>query len=297
MKIAICAIVKNEHRYLEEWTQYNLDVGFDEVWIGEDYTSDSHKSITDKFDSNKVHLVKVEDYLPKDNNRNKCSDQIQYYDAFLQKHRNDFDWIAFFDIDEFLVLEKESLKDFLNDYKDYEGVVLAWKYYTASGKLTPPEEGVVKGYTIVDTQLHGDCQVKTIVNTHIIDKVIYMHSSNYNCVNVFKEYDFKKHLQGCKYAQPKYWHRAWINHYFTKSWQEWVERMIRGNMQNNFRTLDTFFDYNPDMKHLQEKLTLEAVKIADTFNSTRIYSRKYSFYNKNYLKELKNKFIKKYTNL
>ena len=36
MKIAICAIIKDEQRYLEEWLQYHFKLGFDEIYLYED---------------------------------------------------------------------------------------------------------------------------------------------------------------------------------------------------------------------------------------------------------------------
>jgi len=42
MRTAIVAIVKNEHRFIKEWVDYHLALGFDDIYIYEDYRSDSH---------------------------------------------------------------------------------------------------------------------------------------------------------------------------------------------------------------------------------------------------------------
>jgi len=47
---------------------------------------------------------------------------------------------------------------------------------------------------------------------------------------------------------PKIYEKAWINHYFSKSWEEYVTRMKRGNLGNNTRNFDVFFQVNPDLK-------------------------------------------------
>lgn len=292
MKASVCAIIKNEHKYLKEWIEYYLQLGFDEVCLGEDFDSKSHQHIVDEINSDKVKLIKLSEVMP-DNSCNKCSLQIRWYDTYFQDNKNKFDWIAFFDIDEFLVLEKETLQEFLSDYEMYEGVSLAWKYYNASGHIKTPMGNVMDSYTTYLEEAPSDCQVKTIVNCHKAKKIIFMHASTHNCVDVFKNFSFKSSLLGCKMANKNYWKRAWINHYFTKSWEDWVQRMIRGNMANNYRTLDTFFDYNPEMKPLQRKLTLEAAKVANTFSNTKIYSRKFSLYNKNYVRELKDSFLRR----
>ena len=42
---------------------------------------------------------------------------------------------------------------------------------------------------------------------------------------------------------------AWIKHYFTKSLQEWLEKMERGCADNLYcRRYDMFFEINPDLK-------------------------------------------------
>ena len=46
MKCTICAIIKNEHLFLDEWIGRHLDIGFDSIFFYGDLESDSHKEIT-----------------------------------------------------------------------------------------------------------------------------------------------------------------------------------------------------------------------------------------------------------
>ena len=55
---------------------------------------------------------------------------------------------------------------------------------------------------------------------------------------------------------------CWLNHYITKSWVEWCDRIFkRGQIIKDFRRLDDFFIYNPDMidrrKELMSLITKE----------------------------------------
>jgi hypothetical protein len=45
MKSIICAIIKDEQRFIKEWVEYYLSIGFDKLYIFEDYGSTSHKKI------------------------------------------------------------------------------------------------------------------------------------------------------------------------------------------------------------------------------------------------------------
>jgi cellulose synthase/poly-beta-1,6-N-acetylglucosamine synthase-like glycosyltransferase len=49
--------------------------------------------------------------------------------------------------------------------------------------------------------------------------------------------------------------KAWINHYFTKSWEEWCYRFIgKENTGLNKRNLEEFFIYNKDMLSIKNEL-------------------------------------------
>ena len=51
---------------------------------------------------------------------------------------------------------------------------------------------------------------------------------------------------------------AWINHYFTKSWEGWLIRMRRGSQDPFLRTIAQFFDlYNKDMMCVKDYLMAE----------------------------------------
>lgn len=49
MKVGICTIIKDEQDYLEEWIEYHLSLGFTGIYLFEDITSTSHKSICSKY--------------------------------------------------------------------------------------------------------------------------------------------------------------------------------------------------------------------------------------------------------
>jgi hypothetical protein len=39
--------------------------------------------------------------------------------------------------------------------------------------------------------------------------------------------------------------KAWLAHYFTKSWEDWCDKMFwRGDIFNNHRFFDDFFELN-----------------------------------------------------
>ena len=41
----------------------------------------------------------------------------------------------------------------------------------------------------------------------------------------------------------------------TKSWEDWVRRLKRGNITRGLRTVEMFFEFNPDLKPYEAELT------------------------------------------
>ena len=121
-KTAICAILNNEHQYLDEWIRHHLDIGFDEIYLYEDFGSKSHSIITDKYSN--VHLIQLSEIF--DEIKHLHSDkQTALYIYFYQNYKNVFDYTAFIDIDEFIMFEDGyGLQTLLNDYQDYNGIFM-----------------------------------------------------------------------------------------------------------------------------------------------------------------------------
>src|SRR5690606_38250847 len=56
------------------------------------------------------------------------------YEDGLAKLRDRADWIAFIDLDEFVVIpEHASIQDFLADYGHLEAIAINWKMFGSSG--------------------------------------------------------------------------------------------------------------------------------------------------------------------
>jgi hypothetical protein len=67
--------------------------------------------------------------------------QMKAYNDFIDKHSSEYDFAAFFDVDEFLCLKKDkSLESFLSRYADIYGVGVNWRVFGDNG-LTSVESG------------------------------------------------------------------------------------------------------------------------------------------------------------
>lgn len=269
MKTAICCIVKNEHLFIKEWVDYHLSIGIDAIHVFEDFTSDSHESIFEGDEYlNKVFITPL-----KGNTIGLCDEhspktQSNVYKKFLndcKKYIFNYDWVLFTDVDEFLMFEDGyDLNRLLNDCKDWPAIWLSWKMYGASGRISSPHPqiGVLEAYP---NPAGGRCDInkwniKSFVNIKKCRGFITIH-----------EADGGKLTNGGHYNEPQNknlcYDKAWLNHYFTKSWEDFCIRFFkRGNMQNNYRTLDQFFSVNIDMIPQKERL-IKSVRYKHTVNT------------------------------
>jgi hypothetical protein len=112
-KAAICVVQKNEDWYLQEWFDYHLAWGFDDIYI----FNHGRANITP---TNQIHVLPVEEKFSGDHMQhelyNLCLEIIKRRKQ-PQHGAHNTTWVAFFDVDEFLMLKKHtSVQDFMADH-------------------------------------------------------------------------------------------------------------------------------------------------------------------------------------
>lgn len=248
MKIYAIIMVKNEHRYLKEWVDYHLNIGFTDIFVYEDFGSDSHKDIIG--DNPHVHIFHLDDgnvlSLEYKNQRNR---QPVLYNQLLDQFRYEADWICFIDTDEFVTFEDGyDMNQLTEDFKDKDGVYMFWNFYGGNGHVLYDDVPVRKRFTKPAEIHQRDLSMSLKSFIHIA------HNRDLK----FKNHHFVEGL--CSPTKIKavcriIGKRIWLNHYFTKSWEEWCWRFIqRGDVINNNRGFEEYFDYNPEMRPQKNQL-------------------------------------------
>lgn len=237
---AIQTIARQEERYLKEWIEHHLNLGIDFIYIydnnDEDGLDDFLKSVLNKEAYNKIEVIPWHE--PMD------FQQFAALEDCINKHKFDIKWLLTIDVDEFLALEM-SLCDFLEEFKYASEIYLSWQSFNANGQLYYEDKPVMERFTETYFCRDGGGQGKiffrpTRLNNWGIHSATLTKGTTVNVLH--QEIDAPQ-------SQTRIYKKAWIKHYFTKSLEEWNDKIKRGCCDTLWcRKYSMFFDANPKMK-------------------------------------------------
>ena len=172
--IIVCAILKDETPYLVEWVEHHLGIGVEHFVLYDNNSVIPAKQTLEAYVRKGV--VEVID-CPITN-----TPQVKAYSHCLFSMHDRADWIAYIDIDEFIVLKKHrDIHAFLVDYDEYAGVCLNWVIYTANGHIEKPEGPVMQNYTEpLPYDFPANRHVKSIVQPAGVGIVVSPHYALYS---------------------------------------------------------------------------------------------------------------------
>ena len=162
--------------------------------------------------------------------------QRESYEDALKRFYDKFDWIAFFDIDEFLVIKSGiKVNKWLNGYGEFDAVGINWKYFGDSGhKHVDNENFSVSRFTM--SQISLDEHIKTIVNTRKTGKSNHIHICCHCTVksfaqdstvsvdrkNFIRSFSNRLNLGECEKI-------AYLAHFRCKTSDEWLKKCERNS--------------------------------------------------------------------
>lgn len=234
-KVTICAIFKNEGSYLKEWIEYHIIVGVDHFYMYNNNSTDNYLEVLQPYiDCGRVTLI---DWPYQQG-------QMKAYRDCIENRKNEANWIGFIDLDEFIVPnQNNNIYDFLEHFNNRPAVKLYWQLFGTSGKLDRDRNGlVIEDFTVCWNKYDevGKCFYNTAYgfNPHFKWNGGFHHGlwANWkgidlppvNCFDKICQRGFEK-VNGEEFPIQ-------LNHYFTKSYDEYIEKASKG---------DVFFTKNP----------------------------------------------------
>ena len=239
-KVSACLLIKVVGRYLPEWLEWDLGIGIEHFYI---YDNGSEIPVSESIPAELADKVTVVDVPPP-----RESTQREAYADCLARFGGETEWMAFLDADEFLrVVDGTSLPEFLEDYPEADGVLAKWVVYNANGLLEdddgrPVRERFTKA---VDLYPYEMPQCKSIVRAgRVVTMGAHGPIATQHSLWVVNENHERVRQGGGELPAEK----IVVDHYFTRSYAEWQEKMARGSCDPYYaREDDWFLRMNPEL--------------------------------------------------
>ena len=102
LKVCICTLGKDENRYIREFVEYYKNYGVDKIYLydNNDINGEKFESVISQYINNK--FVEIINWR----GMNGKSTYYKIIDSCYQTHHNYYDWLIFYEIDEFIYLKK-----------------------------------------------------------------------------------------------------------------------------------------------------------------------------------------------
>jgi hypothetical protein len=230
MKVGLINVAKWEDYYLKEWLDYNQKLGFDKVIM---YQNDWRTELE--------HPILQKEVC------DGRSIQVPLYNQVLTNN-TEYDWLAFIDCDEFIVLNKHNnIKELIEEYKDKTNVIgLNWYIYGNMGIVSREGDSLLKPFTMRNKDV--DKHVKVIVNARSGERMQLPHNTFGPAMDT----------NGKKFGGPFNPNGpsdiAVINHYHNKTREDWMLRCDRGrvdcDIQHDRDRWDNELGHNEDVEDL-----------------------------------------------
>jgi hypothetical protein len=214
--VCICSIGKNENLYVKEFIEYYLSSGVKKIIIydNNDINGENFKDIIQNHYSKWVTIIDV---------RGMTSIQIPIYNYCYKNNYVKYDWIGFIDFDEYLYIKNNSnINSFLSNkrFEKCELVFFNWMFYndnnlikydnrTLNERFKKPTKMSIQGKSFV----RGGNKKLLIPSTLIFG--INIHSV---C-----------NSKGEKLTKIEVSPLAYIKHYYTKTVEEFCNKINKGN--------------------------------------------------------------------
>lgn len=232
--LAVCAIAKDEGSYFKEWLDWHISKGVEKFYIHDNGSTDNTREVLEPYiEEGIVEYIYYPGYRM----------QLSAYDDCMERFRLDARWLAFIDLDEFIVpLKDKDIPTFLRKYENYSVVEINWLVYGSGGEVKRREGGVMERFHTHSKPEHIlNRHIKSIVNPRRVYCMIGCHeAARINGDAVDSHGHIVKKSFRDRTAQADV---IRINHYAVRSKEEFYEKKLRGRASGKARKVeDEYFE-------------------------------------------------------
>ncbi len=221
--LAIVTCIKNEGEDLVEWLCFHRQIGVSRFVIYDNLSSDATASI--------LAAVPFRDEIVVHRVADESAQKAAFTDA-IRRYRDELDWVAFIDGDEFIVpLGEGSLLDKLAeiDARGVDGFGIHWRIFGSSGHEERPKGLVTTSFVRrAGDMFRPNRHVKSIVRMAAVKAMVNQHYFRVAGPYLLDDNteaapDFMGVTQ-----KPSFTQGFAIHHYITKSHAQCLRKIARG---------------------------------------------------------------------
>lgn len=235
--LSMVAIIRDENSYLEEWIRYYIEeLGFDHFYLYDNESVIPAKKYLEDTNFKYFDRITFIDWITSNNS------QTDSHNHFLENYSLETKWFLAADPDEYVVLKdnSKSLRDFLDENSQYSTIECIWHHFNANGHETRTDEPDMVRFTQEVDWDYGKGNGKKFAQSNRV--------SNFTNYTPLPRFD---NDVANLYTAKEVTDFFQLNHYYTRSYEEFVEKIKRGTcVPYAKRKLSEFFQLNPDMKYL-----------------------------------------------
>jgi hypothetical protein len=212
-------MTKDENRYLREWVAFHRTQGYTKFYV---YDNMSQIPVADTL-AGEVAAGLVDVTLWEDD---RVGRHHRAMDNFLDRRDVDTVWASLTDTDEFAFGMEKPLAEVLRGFESLDAVKLGWLCFGSSGHDRRPEGLVIESYTMrgePKSILGG----KSIVKFGKVRRMGDCHNPKWEQKPIVVDRD-----------------QAAINHYITRSREDWDEKSRRGGGNGSKRSTRLFWGFD-----------------------------------------------------
>ncbi|MBO1255303.1 glycosyltransferase family 2 protein [Alteromonas sp. 5E99-2] len=240
-KVKLVAVAKDEAAYLPEWIFHHLTIGFDEIDIHVNNTSDNTWELKNKLKA--LSQVNFIDADPIFSGGYVFPQEEVYEQALLSARADGFTHMMFLDIDEFWFSPSIdfSIKDFIQKHHDKHICSFKWLCKTNETEFSSIYEPL-KGNSVR--------QVKTLFNVNLAIKKVDIHNVNVENGEYFlgdgKPWKFGVYHKNASCVRGDYFSTDvdpfYVVHRMHRSEMEYISLLSRGRPERAMKSKTIFKD-------------------------------------------------------
>ena len=230
IKICLCVIAKNENLYAREFVEHYKKIGYNNIFIydNNEKNGEHFEEVINDYIQN--GFVKIINYRK----INWASPQHFAYQDCYMKNNKLYNWLSFYDMDEFLELNKKykTIQDFLQDkiFDNCQNIKINRIEIINRNILYYENKSLAERIKPFKDNYSPDIRIKSTYRGNITvnywKKSCNPHTSSLNITSCSSSGKITKF--NSPYVIPPVLENAKLNHYYYKSFEEYCLKNKRG---------------------------------------------------------------------